>query len=192
MSRPLGADPSAMTWPRPTARAMLVLHLAAGLPLLALAAWFGAIDRVPSGEGRCASCGVEPYVIAAHLAAALWLGAVVAATSAARRETREGAGVAGPGRRTVVGLAAAGAFAAVALVWHPLFSLPALAAMVVSVFLGPAAALWWVLRAVAWLRRPARPEQLTASLVAAWIGLAVLLPALFGWTWAARVEWLVF
>jgi hypothetical protein len=170
---------------------MLALHVAAAAPLVALAVWFGAIDRLPFGEGRCGSCGVEAYVIAAHALAAVWLGAVVAATAAARR--RAGAeDAAGPGRHTLAGLVAAAGFAAASLVWHPLFSLPALAAMVVSCLLAPAGAVWWVLRTVIWLRRPPGPGELTGSLTAAWLALAVLLPALFGWIWADRVEWLVF
>jgi hypothetical protein len=169
---------------------MLALHVAAGVPLIAIAFWFGVIDPTPFGEGRCASCGVEGFVIAAHVVAALWLGAVIALTAAARRRAREGEP--GPGPRTRAGLAAVALFAAASLIWHPLFSVPAFAAMVVSILLGPVAALWWVLRIVAWLRRPPEPRQLTASLTAAWVALAVLLPALFAWIWADRVEWLVF
>lgn len=165
---------------------MLALHLATGLPLLALALWFGVIDRVPAGEGRCPSCGVEPYIIAAHVVAALWLGATIAAIDAARRRS------VGPGRRTRIALAGAAILIAVALVWHPLFNVPALAAMVVSIVLAPAAAVWWLLRTVAWARRPAVPDELRASLVAAWIALGVLLPGLFGWVWTDRVDWLVF
>jgi hypothetical protein len=169
---------------------MLALHLAAGLPLVALAVWFGAIDRLPLGEGRCTYCGVEEYVIAAHVVAALWLGVVVAATAAARRQAKHG--IAAPGPRTLVGLAAVALFALAALRWHHLFSLPALVAMVATIGLGPAALVWWILRTVAWLRRPAAPAHLTASLTAAWVGLAVLLPGLFGWIWADRVDWLTF
>src|SRR5215203_2143597 len=69
---------------------LLALHMAMGVPLIALGVWFGAIDQLPVGEDRCASCGVEGYVIAAHVVAAVWLGAVVAATAAARRRVREG------------------------------------------------------------------------------------------------------
>jgi|1186.fasta_scaffold28844_2 hypothetical protein len=179
-----------MTWPHPTARVILALHVAAGLPLVALAVWFGAIDRLPLEEGRCASCGVEGYVIAAYGLAALWLGAVVAATAAARRQAEHG--IAAPGPRTLVALAAAALFALAALRWHGLFSLPAFAAMIATLGLGPAGAVWWVLRAVGWLRRPPVPAQLAGSLTAAWIALAVLLPGLFGWTWVDRVQWLVF
>jgi hypothetical protein len=180
-----------MDRPPPTARAMLGLHVAAGVPLVALAVWFGAIDRLPFGAGRCGSCGVEGYVVAAHAVAALWLGAVVAATATARRRAR-GDAAAGPDRRTLAGLAAAAGFGAAALAWHPLFSLPALAAMVVSLLLAPAGGLWWVLRTAAWLRRAPDPGELTGSLTAAWLALAVLLPALFGWIWTDRVEWIVF
>jgi hypothetical protein len=179
---------TAMPWPQPTARAILVLHLAAGLPLIALAVWFGVVDSPASR--RCASCGVEGYVIAAHVAAALWLGGVIAATAAARRQAEQG--IAAPGRRTRLALGAAALFTLAALRWHALFGLPAVAGMAVSFFLGPAGALWWLLRTVAWLKRPAVPAQLQSSLIAAWIGLAVLLPGLFGWIWADRVQWLVF
>ena len=55
-----------MLWPRPTVPALFALHAAYMVPLLALAVWFGLIDRLPFGEGRCSSCGVEGYVIAAQ------------------------------------------------------------------------------------------------------------------------------
>jgi hypothetical protein len=177
-----------MPWPPPTSRAILALHLATGLPLIALAVWFGVVDSPASG--RCASCGVEGYVIAAHVAAALWLGGVIAATAAARRQAEHG--VAAPGPRTQLALAGAALFTLAALRWHALFGLPAVAGMAVSFFLGPAGALWWLLRTAAWLTRPAVPAQLHSSLIAAWLGLAVLLPGLFGWIWAERVQWLVF
>src|SRR5215213_5915038 len=109
-----------MRLPQPS---LLALHLAMGVPLIALGVWFGAIDQLPVGEDRCASCGVEGYVIAAHVVAAVWLGAVVAATAAARRRVREG--VAAPGRVTLRALAAVAAFVGASLVWHPLSSLPA-------------------------------------------------------------------
>jgi len=136
-----------MRLPQPS---LLALHLAMGVPLIALAVWFGAIDQLPVGEDRCASCGVEGYVIAAHVVAAVWLGAVVAATAAAR-----------------------------------------------SLALAPAGAIWWALAAIAHWRRPAPSEaslraRATGELVAAWVSLAVLLPAIFGWVWADRVAWLVF
>jgi hypothetical protein len=171
-----------MRWPSPTPRTMLALHLATAAPLAALAVWFGAVDRLPFGEGRCSSCGVEDYVIAAHVAAAAWLGAVVAAADAARRN-------APPGRVTVGALAAVGVFVVASLLWHRLATLPAFAAMVASVFVGPAAAIWWTVRLVTWRRTFA---QTGPALVAAWVGLALLLPALFAWVWADRVEWLVF
>jgi hypothetical protein len=184
------ADHPLMRWPPPTARVMLALHVAAPLPLLALAICFGTIGGLARDDRRCGSCGVEAWVIAAFVAAALWLAAVVAVTSATRRQARgEGAG---PGRRTRRALAAAGLFATAAIAWHPLFDVPALVAMVASVVVAPVAVVWWLLRTAGWLRARPRPEQLGESLAAAWVDLAFLLPALFGFVWATRVEWLVF
>ena len=174
---------------------MLKVHLACAAPLVALAVWFGVVDTLPFGEGRCASCGVEGYVTAAHLFAALWLGAVVAYVAAARRGAREG--VAAPGPTTLRALAAAALFVLAGLLWHDLFTYPALAAMIVSVALIPVATIGWLVQLVKWIRRPPRDpaelaRRLDGELVMAWIGLVVLLPAIFGWVWTARVEWLVF
>jgi hypothetical protein len=169
---------------------MLALHVAAPLPLLALAICFGTVGGLARDERRCGSCGVEPWVIAAFAAAALWLAAVVAITAAARRQARgEGAG---PGPRTRYGLAAAALFGIAAIAWHPLFDVPALVSMVASVVVAPVAVIWWLLRAAGWLRAGPGPEHLGESLAAAWVDLALLLPALFGFVWATRVEWLVF
>src|ERR687895_442942 len=93
-----------MRFPSPSHRALGAFDLACAVPLVALAVWFGLIDRLPFGEGRCSSCGVEGYVIGAHVAAAAWLGAVIACAAAARRQFREGIRV--PSRATVVALAA--------------------------------------------------------------------------------------
>jgi glucan phosphoethanolaminetransferase (alkaline phosphatase superfamily) len=184
-----------MTWPQPSARSLLVLHLGRALPLVALAIWFGLIDRMPFGEGRCSSCGMEGYVIAAHVVAAGWLAVLVACAAAARRRLQEGVGA--PGRVTLTALAAVGLFVAASLVWHDLFSPPAFAAMLASLVLFPAAAIWWLVGPVAWWRRPPHTDRelrrrLGAQLTAAWMALTLLLPAMFGWVWADRVDWLVF
>jgi hypothetical protein len=183
-----------MGWPAPTARTLIALHLATGAPLVALALWFGAVDRVAPGEGRCSSCGVEGYVIAAYVVAAAWLATVVACVSAAQRRLREG--VAAPGPVTVRAIVVVALLVGVAVVWHPLLGLPAAAALVVSIVLAPAAAIWWVLAAIVLWRRPpaaqALDARLTVALRVAWLSLVVLLPAIFAWVWLDRVEWLVF
>jgi hypothetical protein len=174
---------------------MLGLHIACGLPLVALAVWFGAIDRLPFGERRCASCGVEGYVIAAHIAAAAWLAAVVAGVAAVRRRLTDG--IAAPGRVTVGALAAVSIFVLASLIWRGLFTVPALVTMVASVVLLPVAGIWWVLDAVRWwLRSPVSEaglrRRVSGTLAAAWVSLTVLLPAVFAWVWADRVSWIVF
>jgi hypothetical protein len=186
-SSPAAADPImvVMRWPAPTARTMRLLHAASAAPLVALAGWFGLVDSPATGAGRCAGCGVEGWVTGAHVAAAAWLALVIAATAAARRGSS-------PGPITTRALAAVALFVAAALAWHPLMTVPAVAAMAASVLLLPLAALWWLARAVAWLRGTPRASQLGSSLVAAWFGLVVLLPAIYGWVWADRVDWLVF
>ena len=93
---------------------LLLLHAACAAPLLALAVWFGLVDSPAFDEGRCSSCGVEGYVIAAHVAAAVWLAAVVAFAAAARRDERDG--IRAPGPVTLRALAAVGAFMAA---WWP-------------------------------------------------------------------------
>jgi hypothetical protein len=184
-----------MTWAPPSARALPALHLACAAPPIALVLWFGAIDRLPFGEGRCSSCGVEGYVIAAHVVAAARLGVVVACTAAARREVREGIGT--PGRATIGALAGVALFVTASLAWHPLSTPPVLAAMLASVVLFPVAAICWVVGALVWWRRPPRTEaelrrRLAGTLAAAWISLTLVVPAIFGWVWADRVDWLVF
>jgi hypothetical protein len=184
-----------MRSPRPSDRSLLALHLACGLPIVALAVWFSLIDRLPFGEGRCSSCGVEDRVIAAHVVAAGWLGAVVAYAAAARRQVREGAGT--PGRVTIGALALVALFVLASLLWHTLFSVPAFMATIASIVLLPAAGIWWLIGAVAWSRRPPRTDgeldrRLGGELVAAWVSLTLLLPAVFGWVWLDRVDWLVF
>jgi hypothetical protein len=183
-----------ITWPEPSRRGLAALHVASVLPLVALAVWFGLIDRLPFGAGRCASCGVEGYVIAAHVAAAAWLAAVVACAAATRRRVAEG--IAAPGPANVVALAAFGLLVVAGVVWHPLLNLPVLAAMIASIVLFPAAVVWWVVGALM-LRRPPRTDaelrsRVDGALASAWVSLALLLPALFGWVWADRVDWLVF
>lgn len=82
------------------------------------------------------------------------------------------------------------------LIWHSLFFFPVLGAMFASVALFPAAAIWWIVSAVAWRRPPSTDVQsnrrLTGMLSAAWVSLTLLLPAVLGWVWVDRVEWLVF
>ena len=173
----------------------LRLHFAWALPLVVLAVWFGMLDTPAIDEGRCASCGVEGYVIAAHLVAGLWLGGVVAWAAAERRRITEG--IAAPGPLTLAGLAAVAAVALASLAWHPLLDLPAFAAMVASIALFPALAVAWVVLPVVWSRRPSPSadelaRRLRGELILAWLGLVVLLPATFGWVWADRVDWLVF
>jgi hypothetical protein len=178
-------------WPQPSPRALLA---ACTLPLVALAVWFGLIDSPPIGEGRCESCGVEAYVIAAHVAVGVWLGAVVACASAVQRRSREG--IAAPGGVTARALAAAALFVIASLAWHGLFTVPAVVAIFASLAVLPAVAIWWVLAAIGW-RRPAgdgagprrRPDL---TLAMAWVSLALLLPAVYAWVWMDRVEWIVF
>jgi hypothetical protein len=176
-------------------RPLLLLHLASAAPLVALAVWFGLVDSPALDEGRCSSCGVEGYVIAAHVAAAAWLAAVVASTAVVRRRGREG--VPAPGPVTVRALAAIGAFTAACLVWHQLFTPPAAVALVVSLVLFPAVAIWWIVEAARLWRRPPptafdTDRRLTFALAQAWVSLVVLLPAVFAWIWLDRVDWLVF
>jgi hypothetical protein len=173
----------------------LVLHVAWALPLAALGLWFGLIDTVPLGEGRCSSCGVEGYVIAMHVIAAAWLGGVVAYAAAARRRLREG--VATPGRITLAGLALVAVAVTACLAWHELLDIPAVAAMFASLVLFPVLGVGWVVLLIRWIRRPPRgddelAQRLGGQLALAWVGLVVLLPAVFGWVWTDRVDWIVF
>src|SRR4051794_20317416 len=141
---------SSMTWTRPPGRVLLMLHLACAAPLIALVLWFGAVDRLPVGEGRCSSCGVEGYVIAAHVIAAAWLGAVVACAAAARREVREGIGA--PGRATIGMLTGVALFLAAGGGWHPLFPLPVGAGVVACLGLLSAPRIWGGGGALGWPR----------------------------------------
>jgi len=179
----------------PEVGVLIALHVAAAAPLVALTVWFGLVDSPALGEGRCSSCGVESYVIAAHVAAAVWLGAVVAYAAAARRRAREGQ--TGPGAFTLRALAAVGAYTAACLLWHPLFTPVAAVTLVASFVLFPAAIIWWPLEAVRLWRRPpqtpaATERRLTFALVQAWVGLVALLPAVYSWVWVDRVDWFVF
>jgi hypothetical protein len=179
----------------PTPRALLALHAAWALPPVALGLWFGAVDTLPLGEGRCASCGVEGYVVAAHVVAAVWLGGVIAYAAAARRRLREG--VAAPGPVTLAGLVAVAIAVAACLAWHQLLDIPAVVAMLASLLVFPAMGIAWVALPLAWRRRPARDDaelarRVERELALAWVTLVVVLPGVFGWVWAARVDWLVF
>ena len=179
---------------RPDPPVVLTLLGACAAPLVTLAVWFGLVDPSGIGEGRCSSCGVEGYVIAAHVAAAGWLALVVAAVSTVRRVA---AGATGPGTATVWALALVGVFIAVSLLWHRAFAVPATVAAVASLVLYPVAAVWWAAAVLRWWRRPStQPDEvhrsLTGPLWLTWICLLVLLPATFGWVWLDRVDWLVF
>jgi hypothetical protein len=173
------------------ARQLLLLHLACAAPLVALAVWFGAVDSPALAEGRCSSCGVEGYVVAAHVVAAFWLAAVVARVAAARR------GESAPGPVTIRGLAAVGAFIAVCLLWPALFEAPATVALIASLLLIPVAVVAWLGEA-AWLWRkppasaPDTQRHATFALAQAWVSLVLLLPAAFAWVWLDRVDWIVF
>jgi hypothetical protein len=180
---------------QPASRDPLVLHVAWGLPLAALGLWFGLIDTVPLGEGRCASCGVEGYVIALHVTVAAWLGVVVAYAAAARRRLHEG--VSAPGPVTLGGLALVVVAVGACLAWHRLLDVPAMAAMFASLVLFPVLGVGWVILLVVWTRSPPRDDdelarRLGQQLALAWVSLVVLLPAVFGWVWVDRVDWLVF
>jgi hypothetical protein len=170
---------------------LAALHAACAAPLVVLAVWFGLVDSPALDEGRCSSCGVEGYVIAAHLAAAVWLAAVVAYAAAARRGERA------PGPVTVRALAAVGVFVAACLAWPALFKVPGAVTLVASLLLFPVAAILWIVEAVRLWRRPPRTAadaagHLTLVLAEAWVSLVVLLPAVFAWVWLDRVDWLVF
>jgi hypothetical protein len=159
--------------------------------LVALAVWFGLVDSPALDEGRCSSCGVEGYVIAAHLAAAVWLAAVVAYAAAARRNERA------PGPVTIRALVAVAAFTAVSLVWPALFKIPATVALEASLLLIPVACVVWIVEAARLWRRPPQvaadtEHHLTIVLAESWVCLVVLLPAIFAWVWLDRVDWLVF
>jgi hypothetical protein len=87
-------------------------------------------------------------------------------------------------------------FVLASLAEHNLFSLPAFAAMLLSVVVAPLALIWLPLRMVRWWRRPpsddAAPRAARADVLAAWLALIVLLPGLFAWVWLDRVAWLTF
>jgi hypothetical protein len=175
-------------------RALLALHLAPAVPLVALAVWYGLVDPTPLGGGRCASCGVGPSVIAVHLVAAVWLGVVVAAASAVRRAVN-GGGVLAPGSRTITGLALCAVLVAASLVWFPLSTIPVMAAMLASFVAVPAAIVYWLFAAITSTLRPPQdrlPRRLTQALTAAWLCLLILLPAEFGWIYSDRVQWSAF
>ena len=179
---------------RPEPPVQIALLVACALPLAALAVWFGLVDSPGIGEGRCDSCGVEGYVIAAHVAAAGWLALVVAAASTVRRVAT---GLAGPGTATLCTLGLVFVFIAVALFWHQIFRVPGTIAVLASLVLYPVAVVWWVYAVLRWWRRPpTQPDALrggvTNTLLLSWVCLLVLLPATFGWVWLDRVDWVVF
>jgi hypothetical protein len=166
-----------------------LLHLACAAPLIALALWFGVVDSPGIGEGRC--CGVEGYVIAAHVVAAVWLAVVVAWTAAAR------AAQPAPGPVTIRALAAVGVFTAACLLWPALFRVPGAVALVASLLLLPVASIAWTVQGALLWRRPPRTaadtkRRATFALAQAWVSLVLLLPAVFAWVWLDRVDWIVF
>jgi hypothetical protein len=166
------------------------LVAASGLPIAALAVWFGLLDPMPFGEGRCGSCGVEAWVTAAHVAAAVWLGGVVAIASASRTG-------AGPGPVTVAGLGAVALFVVVSLLWNPpLMVLLVALALAASPLLLPAAAVCWLVTTFAWGRPPGSEAELRRrfdlSLAGAWVTLTLLLPAVYGWVYIDRVNLITF
>lgn len=181
-------------WLRPERPVVLGLLGACAAPLAILAVWFGLVDPTGLGEGRCSSCGVEGYVIAAHVAAAAWLALVVFAFSTVRRVA---AGEAGPGAATVGALLLVAVFTGVSLLWHRAFAVPGTVALVAAFVLYPVAVVWCGVAAVSWWCRPPKSphevhRSLTSALWLTWICLLVLLPATFAWVWADRVDWLVF
>jgi hypothetical protein len=179
---------------RPEPPVVLGLLGACAAPLVILAVWFGLVDPTGLGEGRCSSCGVEGYVIAAHVAAAGWLALVVLAFSTVRRVA---AGEAGPGAATVCAVAFVAVFTGVSLLWHRAFAVPGTVALIAAFVLSPVAVVWWAAAVLGWWRRPPKqPDELRRSLTSAmwlaWTCLLVLLPATFAWVWLDRVDWLVF
>lgn len=165
--------------------------VACAAPLAVLAVWFGLIDTTGFGEGRCAACGVEGYVIAAHIAAAVCLALVVAALSTVRRVA---AGKAGLGPVTISTLALLGGFIGVSLLWHDLFAVPAAVALVASFVLYPVAFVWWVWLLITWWAGPPKRlgRSLTSAVALAWTSLLVLLPGTFAFVWLDRVNWIEF
>jgi hypothetical protein len=170
---------------------VLGMLVACAAPLAVLAVWFGLIDTTGFGEGRCAACGVEGYVIAAHIAAAVCLALVVAALSTVRRVA---AGKAGLGPVTISTLALLGGFIGVSLLWHDLFAVPAAVALVASFVLYPVAFVWWVWLLITWWAGPPKRlgRSLTSAVALAWTSLLVLLPGTFAFVWLDRVNWIEF
>ena len=181
--------------PALTRRTLVALHVAWGLPAACLALYFGVLDTPGFGEGRCSSCGVEGYVIGAHLAGAVIAAAVVIVASALRRRLHTS--VAAPGRVAVWILAGAGLYVTVSLIWHDAFTPLAFAALLGSFVLFPVAGFWWVVGMIELAARPPRTDEQVArwaglALTGAWVSLLVLVPAVYAWTWTDRVQWLVF
>ena len=164
-----------------------LLHAASVAPLVVLAVWFGAVDTLDVGEMRCQSCGVEGYVMAAHLAAAAVLAAVAALGSA----LREGAAgrPARPATPTLRVLVLAAALAAGLLVWPEPVGVYVLAMAIAAPFAALATAVWWV---VALPPFTDRSLAVGGVLARTWMSLFVLLPGLYAWVWLSRVSWLVF
>src|SRR5919197_5370453 len=169
-----------------SARSLLALQVGCAVPFVSLASLIGSVDRLPLGEGRCSSCGVEGYVIGAHLVAGGWLAGMVACAAAARRRAREG--VREPGRVTLAALAVVALFVAASLVWHDLFTPPAFAAWLASFALFPTAVIWLPVRVAPRWRRPPRTDEgwhrrLGSVLASCWVSLTLLLPGMFAWVW---------
>ena len=165
-------------------RTLVALHVAPVVPLVALAAWFGLVDTTGIGEGRCPSCGVEGAVIAVHVVAAVLLAGVVVACDLVRAPEGE------LGRLTRIVLPVAAVFLLVSLAWHRAFDLFGLAMLVASPLTALAVAVWWLVVLVELLRT--RTTAAGGLLARAWICLLVLLPGLFAWVWADRVDWFTF
>jgi hypothetical protein len=184
-----------MRLPALTRRTLLALHVAWGLPAVCLALYFGVLDTPAFGEGRCSSCGIEGYVIGAHLTGAVIAAAVVIVASALRR--RLDTGVAAPGGVAVGILAGAGLYVTIGLIWHDAFTPLAFAALLGSFVLFPVAGFWWVVGMIELAARPPRTDEQLArwarfTLTGAWVSLLALVPAVYAWTWTDRVQWLVF
>ena len=162
---------------------LLAVHVVPVLALGALAVWFGVLDTSAFGEGRCPSCGVEGYVVAAHAAVAVLLAAAIALGVRLRGRR---------GRGTLILAVLAGIGAGAAIAWDAVFSVYALVALLGSLAVAPLVLVWWAVSSPAILRRAPATHELDGALTRAWLALLVLLPGLFAAVWLDRVEWFVF